>query len=84
LHGFHGELLAWDVQAMAVVRGFNSLVTSKPVNGLKIGEMLEAIKKSERAMINKRERTIQLCGLWLMGAFCHHQHVLGLFYTGCA
>src|SRR5258708_6311072 len=46
----------------------NAVVTSKPVDGLKSDEVLEAMKKMEKAMIDKRRRTIQLCGLWLMGA----------------
>jgi len=44
--------------------------------GLKDGEVSEAMKKSERAMMDKRGRTIQFCGLWLTGACCRHQHVL--------
>src|SRR6266849_4588367 len=47
--------------------------------GLKDGEVSEAMKKSERAMMDKWERTIQFCGLWLTGACCRHRHVLGCF-----
>ena len=47
--------------------------------GLKDGEVSKAMKKSERAMMDKWERTIQFCGLWLTGACCRHRHVLGCF-----
>ena len=46
----------------------NAVVISKPRNGLKSGEVSEAMKKREKAMIDKTGRTIQLCGLWLTGA----------------
>jgi hypothetical protein len=46
----------------------NAVVTSKPLNGLKNGEVSEAMKRREKAMIDKTRRTIQLCGLWLTGA----------------
>ena len=45
----------------------NAVVISKPRNGLKSGEVSEAMKKREKAMIDKTGRTIQLCALWLTG-----------------
>src|SRR6266852_4273502 len=52
--------------------------------GLKDGEVSEAMKKSERAMMDKWGRTIQFCGLWLTGACCRHWHVLSCFCASCA
>jgi hypothetical protein len=46
----------------------NAVVASKPVDSLKNGEVSEAMRKREKTMIDKKRRTVQLCGLWLTGA----------------